>query len=238
MKFHIITVFPELFDGPFRESILKRAQEKELLEIELYNLRDFATDKHHQVDDYPYGGGPGMILKPDPIFRCLDHVSEKIPADARSEFIFLTPQGQQYKQNMANELVEFDHIVLLCGHYKGVDERVREHWKMREISVGDYVLTGGEIPALIIVDTVTRLIPGVISDLNSAFSDSFYNGLLDCPYYTRPEVYRGMKVPDVLLSGNHAEIDKWRNQKSMERTLERREDLINDHGSDDDAGGQ
>lgn len=226
MKFHIITAFPKLFDGPLSESIIKRAQDKNLVTITIYDLRDFTTDKHHQVDDYAYGGGPGMILKPEPIFRCLEYVLSTIKESESRQLIFLTPQGDRYHQQTAKALTETENIVLLCGHYKGVDERVREYWQMQEISIGDYVLTGGELPALVIVDSVVRLIPGVISDLDSATTDSFYHELLDCPYYTRPEVFKGMAVPEVLLSGHHAEIEKWRKRKAIERTLARRKDLL------------
>jgi tRNA (guanine37-N1)-methyltransferase len=237
MKFHIITAFPKLFDGPLNESILKRAQEKNLAHINIYDLRDFTTDKHHQVDDYPYGGGPGMILKPEPIFRCMEHVLSTIEESESRKLIFLTPQGEKYKQQTAKKLTEIENIVLLCGHYKGVDERVREYWQMEEISIGDFVLTGGELPALIIVDSVVRLIPGVISDLDSAATDSFYNNLLDCPYYTRPEVFKELNVPSVLLSGHHAEIEKWRKQKAIERTIERRKDLLTEERLNDESGG-
>ncbi|MBN2009466.1 tRNA (guanosine(37)-N1)-methyltransferase TrmD [candidate division KSB1 bacterium] len=227
MNIHIISVFPGAFNGPLDESIIKRAQNKGLVRFYIHDLREFTTDKHHQVDDYPYGGGPGMVLKPEPIFSALEHVISQIPEQASKQLIFLTPQGHPYNQRKALQLCEVENLVFLCGHYKAVDERVRDFWPMEEISIGDYVLTGGELPALVIIDSVIRLIPGVISDLNSATTDSFYDdNLLDCPYYTRPEEYRGMKVPGVLLSGHHAEIDKWRKQKSVERTLSIRRDLI------------
>ncbi len=225
MKIHIITVFPDLLRGPLDESIIKRSQEKQLVEIFIHNLRDYSEDKHKRVDDYPYGGSPGMILKPEPIFRCIESVIEQFKISA-PRLIFLTPQGQKFVQSKAIELSQQDNLIFLCGHYKGVDERVREYWKMDEISIGDYVLTGGELPALIIIDSVIRLIPGVISNIDSAKTDSFYQNRLDCPYYTRPENYREMKVPQVLLSGHHAEIKKWQEQKSLERTKKIREDLI------------
>ncbi len=229
MDIHVITVFPRMFDGPLDESIIKRAKERGLVHFHIHNLRDFTTDKHQQVDDYPYGGGPGMVLKPEPIFRAMDHIMSTIPTQASRRVIFLTPQGRPYNQPIAKELAKEEYLILLCGHYKGVDERVREYWQPEEISIGDYVLTGGELPALVIIDSCVRLIPGVINDLNSATTDSFYEGnLLDCPYYTRPEMFRGMKVPDVLLSGHHAEIEKWRKQKSLERTMEMRKDLLPD----------
>jgi len=227
MKIHIITAFPNLLRGPLDESIIKRSVEKNIVEFISHDLRQYSSDKHHRVDDYPYGGGPGMILKPDPIFSCIESVIEQYQVEA-SDIIFLTPQGKKYSQAKAKELAERQNLVLLCGHYKGVDERVREYWKMDEISIGDYVLTGGELPALVIIDSVIRLIPGVISDIDSAKTDSFYEGILDCPYYTRPEVYRNMSVPEILLSGNHAEINKWRQQEALKRTLKERPDLIHE----------
>lgn len=226
MKIHVITAFPNLFVGPLDESIIKRAREKQLVEIYLHDLRDYSNDRHRRIDDYPYGGGPGMILKPEPIFNCIESVLEKYQIH-NPHLIYLTPQGQRYNQAKAKELAQQDHLILLCGHYKGVDERVREFWQMDEISIGDYVLTGGELPALVIIDSVVRLIPGAISDLDSAKTDSFYQNLLDCPYYTRPEVFRGMTVPSVLLSGHHAEIEKWRKNEAIKRTLKVRPDLLN-----------
>ncbi|MDZ7357502.1 MAG: tRNA (guanosine(37)-N1)-methyltransferase TrmD [candidate division KSB1 bacterium] len=226
MKIHVITAFPNLFVGPLDESIIKRAREKQLVEIYLHDLRDYSSDRHRRIDDYPYGGGPGMILKAEPIFNCIESVLEKYQIH-NPHLIYLTPQGQRYNQAKAKELAQQEHLILLCGHYKGVDERVREFWQMDEISIGDYVLTGGELPALVIIDSVVRLIPGAISDLDSAKTDSFYQNLLDCPYYTRPEVFRGMAVPSVLLSGHHAEIEKWRKNESIKRTLKVRPDLLN-----------
>ena len=225
MKIHIITVFPDLLQSPLDESIIKRSQEKQLVEIFIHNLRDYSEDKHKHVDDYPYGGSPGMILKPEPIFSCIESVIEQFKI-CEPRLIFLTPQGQKFVQSKAIELSQQDNLIFLCGHYKGVDERVREYWKMDEISIGDYVLTGGELPALVVIDSIVRLIPGVISDINSAKTDSFYQNRLDCPYYTRPENFRGMKVPEVLLSGHHAEIKKWQEKQSMERTKTIRKDLI------------
>ena len=242
MKIHIITAFPNFFNNPLDESILKRAQNKKLIDISVLDLRKFATDKHHQIDDTPYGGGPGMILKTEPIFLCIEHIIENISKQETYKIIFLTPQGKQYKQNDVKKLLKIDNLVLLCGHYKGIDERIRDYWKMDEISIGDYVLTGGEIPALVIIDSVTRLIPGTISDINSATTDSFYNDLLDCSYYTRPETYKNMQVPAVLLSGNHAEINKWRKRESVKRTIRNRSDLISEKRlqelkNDEDLGG-
>ena len=225
MHIHLITAFPNLLKGPFDESIIKRARERELVTFFIHDLRKFATDKHNSVDDYPYGGGPGMILMPEPIFRCLDYILEEYNLDS-PRTIFLTPQGERYTQAKAIELSEADTLIFLCGHYKGVDERVREKLITDEISIGDYVLTGGELPAMVVIDSVVRLIPGTISDIESAQNDSFHSGLLDHPHYTRPEEYRGMRVPEVLLSGHHAEIDKWRKAKSLERTEQRRKDLL------------
>jgi len=225
MKIHIITGFPDLFRGPLDESIIKRSREKKLVEIYIHDLRQYSHDKHNRIDDYPYGGGPGMILKPEPIFSCIESVLETYQI-SEPNLIFLTPQGQKYTQSKAKRLSEREHLIFLCGHYKGVDERIREYWKMDEISIGDYVLTGGELPALVIIDSVVRLIPGAISDLDSAKTDSFYQNMLDCPYYTRPDVFRGMAVPEILLSGHHAEIEKWRKNEAWTRTLKVRPDLI------------
>ena len=225
MKIHVITAFPELLRGPLDESIIKRAREKKLVEIFIHDLRQYSADKHHRIDDYPYGGGPGMILKPEPIFTCIESILELYQI-SEPNLIFLTPQGSKYTQSKAIELAAKSHLIFLCGHYKSIDERVREYWKMDEISIGDYVLTGGELPALVVIDSVVRLIPGVISDLDSAKTDSFYQNMLDCPYYTRPEVFRDMAVPQVLLSGHHAEIEKWRKAEALKRTIEKRPDLI------------
>jgi len=226
MNIHVITAFPNLFVGPLDESIIKRAREKQLVQIYIHDLRDYSNDRHRRIDDYPYGGGPVMILKPEPIFNCIEAVLETYQIH-QPHLIYLTPQGQRYTQAKAKELAVKENLILLCGHYKGVDERVREYWQMDEISIGDYVLTGGELPALVIIDSVVRLIPGAISDLDSAKTDSFYQNLLDCPYYTRPEVFRGMAVPEVLLSGHHAAIEKWRKMEAIKRTLKVRPDLIN-----------
>lgn len=225
MKIHIITGFPDLLNGPLNESIIKRSREKKLVEVYVHNLRDYSADKNRRLDDYPYGGGPGMILKPEPIFRCIEAILETWHIQ-EPNLIFLTPQGRPYTQSIAKEFSAKDYLIFLCGHYKGIDERVREYWKMDEISIGDYVLTGGELPALVIIDSIIRLIPGVISDLESAKTDSFYQNRLDCPYYTRPEVFRGLAVPAVLLSGHHAEIQKWRQAEALKRTLSIRSDLI------------
>jgi len=228
MKIHIITAFPNLLRGPLDESIIKRSVEKKIVEFFIHDLRQYSSDKHHRVDDYPYGGGPGMILKPEPIFGCIESIIETHQIES-SGIIFLTPQGQKFSQAKAKELAERQDLIFLCGHYKGIDERVRKYWRMDEISIGDYVLTGGELPALVIIDSVIRLIPGVISDLDSAKTDSFYQGILDCPYYTRPEVFREMSVPEVLLSGNHAEINNWRQEEALKQTLKIRPELVDDN---------
>ncbi len=225
MKIDIITAFPNFFRGPLSESILGRAQEKNLLQIDVCDLRDFATDKHRQVDDYPYGGGPGMVLKAEPFFKAVAHL-KRTRNLASARIVLMTPQGKTYNQTMARELKDESELVFLCGHYKGVDERVREYLATDEISIGDYVLTGGELAALVVIDSVVRLIPGVINDIDSANSDSFERGHLDCPYYTRPENLNGMVVPEVLLSGNHQEIARWRETKALQRTRERRGDLL------------
>lgn len=207
------------------ESIIKRAVEKEIVSIKILDLRDFTIDKHKQVDDYPYGGGAGMILKPEPFFRAVEHIKTQEILE-NPKVILMTPQGRSYTQDQAKSLARESDLIFLCGHYKGIDERVREYLVTEEISIGDYVLTGGELAAAVVIDSVVRLLPGAIGDFDSALSDSFENGLLDCPYYTRPEDYGGMKVPQVLLSGHHAEIEKWRKDKSLERTKIRRPDLL------------
>ncbi len=233
MRFDLVTAFPNLVAGPLEESIIKRAQQKNLVEIVVHDLRQFACDKHHRLDDYPYGGGPGMVMKPEPFFRCVEQIIGDVPAKKR-KIIFMSPQGITFTQETANDLTNWDHIILLCGHYKGVDERVIEALVDEEISVGDYVLTGGELPALIVIDAVSRLIPGVISDLESANTDSFQHDLLDCPYFTRPEEYRGMRVPDVLLSGHHQKVAQWRAEQALARTKKRRKDLLNRKMSEPD----
>ena len=223
MRIDLITAFPKLFVGPLSQSMLKQAQERGLAEIHVHDLRDYAHDKHRTIDDTPYGGGPGMVLKPEPIFECVEALKAQRTYD---EIIFLTPDGEQFQQPLANELSLKQNLMFLCGHYKGVDERVREALVTREISVGDYVLTGGELPALVVIDAVVRLIPGVMNNGESALKDSFQNSLLDHPHYTRPPEFRGMKVPEVLLSGNHHEIERWREKKALERTAVRRKDLL------------
>jgi tRNA (guanine37-N1)-methyltransferase len=224
MRIDILTPFPELITGAFDESMIRKAREKNLVEIRFWDIREEAQDKHNTVDDYPYGGGAGMILKPEPIFRTIDKISDGSP-DQRRRVLFMTPQGKQFDQTMARDLSSEDHLIFICGHYRGVDERVIEHLVTDEISIGDYILTGGELAAAVISDAVIRLLPGVLGNFDSAEGDSFTSGLLDHPHYTRPEVYRDYKVPDVLLTGHHANVESWRKQKSLERTRLRRPDL-------------
>jgi len=223
MRFDIFTLFPEIFAGVFDESILKRAREAGLLEIGLHNIRDYAEGKHRVTDDYPYAGGGGMIMKPEPIFAAVEAV---LGAPPQIPVILLSPQGRVFNQDIAFELAQHPHLALICGHYEGVDERVREHLATDEISIGDYVLTGGEIPAMIIVDAVARLIPGVLGDPAAPTKDSHASGLLEGPHYTRPAEFRGWRVPEILLSGNHAQIAAWRRREALRRTLERRPDLL------------
>lgn len=223
MRFDIFTLFPEMFAGVFDESILKRAREAGLLQIGLHDIRDATTDKHHVTDDYTYAGGGGMVMKPEPIFAAVEAV---LGAPPQVPVILLSPQGRVFDQRIAYELAQHPRLALICGHYEGVDERVREHLATDEISIGDYVLTGGEIPAMIIVDAVARLIPGVLGDPAAPRKDSHATGLLEGPQYTRPAEFRGWRVPDILLSGNHALVEKWRRRESLRRTLERRPDLL------------
>jgi tRNA (guanine37-N1)-methyltransferase len=223
MRIDVVTGFPKLMHSPLNESIIKRAQAKGLVEIVVHDLRDFTTDKHKAIDDAPYGGGAGMILKAEPVFACIEKLQEERRYD---EVLYLTADGERLTQGIANELSLKENLLLLCGHYKGIDERIREALITREISIGDYVLTGGELPALVLIDAVVRLIPGVIGDGESLLTDSFQQNILDAPQYTRPEEFHGMKVPDVLLSGNHKEIEVWRAMQREERTKERRNDLL------------
>jgi len=223
MRFDILSVFPEMFESFFGCSLLKKARDRNLIRIEAYNIRDWATDKHRMTDDYPYGGGAGMVMKVEPIARALDAIGA-VPGESLR--VLLTPQGETFSQAIAGELARSSRIVLICGHYEGVDERVRQNLVDREISVGDYILTGGEAAAMVIVDAVARLVPGVLGNEESTRHESFAAGLLECPQFTRPEEFRGWKVPDVLLSGHHREIEEWRRRESLKRTLERRPELI------------
>jgi tRNA (guanine37-N1)-methyltransferase len=222
MRFDILTILPELLDGPFNVSLMKRAQERGIIEIHLHNIRDFATNKHKNVDDYQYGGGAGMVMMIEPIAA----VIEKLKAERNyDEIIYMTPDGELFEQKHANQFSMGENIMILCGHYKGVDERIREHYITKEISIGSYVLTGGEIAACVVVDAISRLIPGVMNDETSALTDSFQDSLLSPPVYTRPPEYNGWKVPDILISGNFAKIDLWREEQAIERTKTRRPDL-------------
>lgn len=223
MRIDIITIFPGMFSGPFGHSIIRRAMDKGLVEIYLHDLRDFATNKYRSVDDYPFGGGAGMVLAVEPIALCIDSLTGERQYD---EIIFLTPDGSLLDQRTANELTLKNNIILLCGHYKGVDERIREHFITREISIGDYVLSGGEIAAAVLVDSIVRIIPGVLGDETSALSDSFQDGLLSPPVYTRPAEFRGWQVPDILLSGHEARIREWRLGQALERTKQRRPGML------------
>ena len=223
MRIEIVTGFPKLVESPLNESIIKQAQKKGLIDILVHDIRDYTHDRHKTIDDTPYGGGPGMILKPEPLFECIDAIRAARSVD---EVILMSPAGEQLTQPLANQLSLRESLVILCGHYKGVDERVRQGLVTREISIGDFVVSGGELPALVLVDAVIRLIPGVLGDGESALRDSFQSGQLDHPHYTRPPEYRGMRVPDVLLSGNHRDIEAWREEKIRERTTERRKDLL------------
>jgi tRNA (guanine37-N1)-methyltransferase len=223
MKIDILTLFPAMFTGPLTESILKRAVDQGLVEIRRHNIRDYAFDRHHTTDDAPYGGGAGMVMKVEPLTACLESVRLDNP---RGKVILTTPRGKQFTQRMAEELAREEGLIIICGRYEGVDERVRELFAADEISLGDFVLTGGEIAAMAIADAVTRLIPGVLGSAESAAEDSFSDGLLEYPHYTRPPEFRGLSVPEVLLSGNHKEIDRWRRCQSLHRTLRERPDLL------------
>lgn len=212
-----------MFSSVFSEGLFKRATKKKLIQINIINIRDFSTNKHRSVDDYQYGGGAGMVLMAEPILRAIEYVQNKISLD---EIIYLSPDGQLFNQQISNELSLKNNILLLCGHYKGVDQRVREKWITREISIGDYVLSGGELASMVVIDSIVRLIPGVLNDASSALSDSFQNNLLEPPVYTRPAEFRGIKVPDVLLSGDKKKIEQWRFEQSIIKTKERRPDLF------------
>ncbi|MDR4989251.1 MAG: tRNA (guanosine(37)-N1)-methyltransferase TrmD [Bacteroidales bacterium] len=223
MRIDILTIFPEMFTGPFSCSILKRAVEKGLAEIHLHDIRDYATDKHRRVDDYPFGGGAGMVMMIEPIERCINKLAAEREYD---EVIFMTPDGELLDQPLVNKLSVHKNLMILCGHYKGIDERIREHLITMEVSVGNYVLSGGELPAALLADAIIRLIPGVLGDETSALSDSFQDGLLSPPVYTRPADYKGWKVPEVLLSGHDRKIAEWRHDQSVARTQQRRPGLL------------
>lgn len=234
MDVHILTLFPNMFQGPFADSIIGRALARNLVRIHIHDIRDYAPDKHRVVDDYPFGGGGGMVLKPEPLFRCVEDVKSRIVQTSDSQqpteapVILLSPQGELLTQRVVKELTDHRSIILICGRYEGVDERVTEHLVDREVSIGDYVLSGGEIPAMVMVDTLVRLIPDAVGDPESLGDDTHSSGLIQFPQYTRPAEYRGWPVPAVLLSGNHQEVQRWRQQQSLLRTLERRPDMLSD----------
>ena len=223
MRIDIITCLPDLFEGPLTQSIVKRSMDKGLVELKIHNLRDYADNKHKNVDDYAFGGGAGMVLMIEPIDKCISNLQSERKYD---EIIYLTPDGETYNQSMANQLSLKENFILLCGHYKGVDQRVRDHFVTKEISIGDYVLSGGELAAMVLADSLIRLVPGVLNDETSALSDSFQDNLLAPPVYTRPADYKGWKVPEVLTSGHEANIESWRNEQALKRTEQRRPDLL------------
>lgn len=227
MRIDIITIFPEMFDGSFSESIIKRAQKKELVEIHLHQLRDYTTDKHRKVDDYAFSGGAGMVMMIEPIAKCIDSLNSERTYD---EIIYLSPDGEMLDQKLANTLSLTRNLIMLCGHYKGIDERIREHLITKEISIGNYVLSGGELAAAVLVDSLVRLIPGVLGDETSALSDSYQDGLVSPPVYTRPREFRGWEVPGILLSGNEKLIEEWKHDESVKRTKERRPGLFESEG--------
>ncbi|CAM2898104.1 tRNA (guanosine(37)-N1)-methyltransferase TrmD [Paenibacillus sediminis] len=227
MRVDVLTLFPEMFDGVFSSSILGKARDKGLVSLNAINFRQYAGNKHGTVDDTPYGGGGGMVLKPEPIFTAVeDLLANRSDQESAPRIILMCPQGETFTQKKAEELSKEEHLIFICGHYEGYDERIRQHLVTDELSIGDYVLTGGELPAMVVVDSVVRLLPGVLGNETSAVTDSFSTGLLEYPHYTRPPEFRGMKVPDVLLSGHHANIEAWRRQQSLLRTLERRPELL------------
>lgn len=226
MRIDLVTALPGLVEEPLRHSIVRRAQEADAVEICVHDLREYGVGKHRQIDDYPFGGGAGMVLKPEPLFRAVEAIEgEHGEAD---EVIFLTPDGKRLDQPTVNRLSMTDHLVLIAGHYKGIDQRVRDELVTRELSIGDFVLSGGELPALVLIDAIVRLVPGVLGDASSALTDSFQDGLLDAPVYTRPAEYRGRSVPEVLRSGDHKRVEQWRDEKRLEKTRERRPDLLSE----------
>jgi tRNA (guanine37-N1)-methyltransferase len=226
MKIDILTLFPEICRAPLSESMMKRAQENKIVDLRIHNLRDWTTDKHHIVDDAPFGGGQGMVMKPEPIFAAVEELQKSAISNQKSKIILMSPGGRRLDQELATELSKESHLTVVCGHYEGVDHRVIEHLVDLEVSIGDYVLTNGAIAAVVLVDAVVRLLPGVLGHEQSAHDDSFSAGLLEAPQYTRPAEFRGWKIPEVLLSGNHAEIAKWRKERALKRTKQNRPDLL------------
>jgi tRNA (guanine37-N1)-methyltransferase len=226
MQIDILTLFPDMFIGPFSQSILKKAQEKSVLAISITDIRDYAHDKHRTVDDYPFGGGSGMLMKPEPIFEAVEDIFQRSGLTSQPKVIMMCPQGRMFNQRIAEELATETHLILICGHYEGIDERVRMHLVDDEISIGDYILTGGELPAMVVVDAISRLVPGVLGDDESAKTESFAEPLLDYPQYTRPREYRGWTVPEVLLSGDHEKVRLWRRKEAIRRTMQKRIDMI------------
>ena len=226
VRFHVLTIFPGMFEGPFSESIIARARRNGLVEISVYGLRDYAHDRHRTVDDYPFGGGGGMVMKPEPLFEGVESVRQGASVDEDAPTVLLSPQGRMLTQSVVEELAGYRDLLLLCGRYDGVDERVRKHLATDEISIGDYVLGGGELAAMVVIEAVCRLIPGVVGSIESVQDDSFTTGLLQHPQYTRPDDFRGWSVPGVLTSGNHAEVDRWRRGESLRRTYQRRPELL------------
>lgn len=235
MRVDIITIFPEMFQTPFAEGMIRRSCEKGIIDIVVHDLRDFTVDKHRVTDDYPYGGGAGMVMKPEPVIRALQHI-KSVSKEAHT--LLMTPQGRTFNQAMAGELAGMEHLILICGRYEGVDERIRENYVDSEVSIGDYVLSGGEFPAMVVVETVTRLLPGALGNEESAVNDSFSGerGVLEYPQYTRPREYMGHEVPEVLLSGDHKRIEQWRHDQATRRTMERRPDLIEEKGGRNESG--
>ena len=227
INFHVLTLFPEMFEGPVSQSILSRAVKNDLIDIELYDIRDLTHDKRGTVDDYPFGGGSGMIMKPEPLFEAVEDEHKSGSLKVSSKIILLSPQGRRLTQTVAEDLAKLEEIAMICGRYEGVDERVRKHLATDEISIGDYVLGGGELASMVVVDTVSRLIPGVVGSIESVMDDSFTTGLLQHPQYTRPAEFRKWQVPPILLSGNHAEISRWKRRESIKRTFLRRRELLN-----------
>ncbi|MCR5559830.1 MAG: tRNA (guanosine(37)-N1)-methyltransferase TrmD [Schwartzia sp.] len=233
MRIDILTLFPAMFEGPFTESILKRSIEQGILDIHLTNFRNFAYDKHRQVDDSPFGGGSGMVLKPEPLFRAVQHVKAQSAAQ-KKRVVLLSPNGVTFTQNKAKELAEYEQLILICGHYEGFDARIEHNLADEAVSIGDYVLTGGELPAMVMVDTIARMLPGVLGSAESAVTDSFYDSILEFPQYTRPRSYMGMDVPEVLFSGDHAKIAAWRKQQALSETIKNRPDLLENYTLDDE----